>query len=219
MNNFNSYIQNTPSLSSSEKGFAKFLIYVLFIFSINTTQAANQEVSPSVILANIVKQFFSRIASHQEEIEKFPEYMREIIEEELMPSIDYQYAAYKILDKHLSEISQDQRETFVTSIRYYLIRSYVPVFTQYKDQQIIFELVTPTNPNQIVAINAKIIDGNLPDIDIIFKMRQNKKTKQWKVIDMEFKGLSLLHSKQIELNARITKQGIVQVNLELTYIK
>lgn len=215
MNNITLYLQGSPVIGTSKK----FLIFILFIFSINTVKANNQEVSPSVILENIASRLLSRITSDQKEIEKFPEYMREIIKEELMPSIDHQYAAYIILDKYLTEISKEQRERFVTSIRYYLIRSYVPVLTQYKNQQVIFEPEMPTNKKQIVTIKVKVIDDDLPDIDIIFKMHQNKKTKQWQVIDLEFKGRSLLYSKQTELKVRIAKQGIAQVNLELAYIK
>ena len=50
-------------------------------------------------------------------------------------------------------------------------------------------------------------------------MRQNKKTKQWKAFDITIEGISLLSSKQAELNGRITKQGIDQVTLELVALK
>lgn len=50
-------------------------------------------------------------------------------------------------------------------------------------------------------------------------MRQNKKTKQWKSFDMVVEGVSLLSSKQAEINSQIAKKGINQVTLELASIK
>ncbi len=56
---------------------------------------------------------------------------------------------------------------------------------------------------------------NKPTIDLVFKMRQNKKTGQWKAFDMVVEGISLLSSKQAELGKRISKQGVEQVSTEL----
>ncbi len=56
---------------------------------------------------------------------------------------------------------------------------------------------------------------NKPTIDLVFKMRQNKKTGQWKAFDMVVEGISLLSSKQAELGKRIAKQGVEQVSTEL----
>ncbi|MCJ8319135.1 MAG: ABC transporter substrate-binding protein [Colwellia sp.] len=193
----------------------KYIVLALFLLSISAVQASPQESSPYAELESVGNKLFSRISSSQQEIKKFPEYMRVIIEEELMPSIDYKYAAYKILGKHLSKTSKEQRAAFVASIRHNLIRTYATALTQYKNQQVIFEPEKPTNGKRIVAVSTKIVDGNRPDIDIVFKMRQNKKTKQWKAFDMVVEGISLLSSKQAELNGRITKQGIEQVTLEL----
>ena len=194
----------------------KRLIVTLFTFSIATVQATPHETSPYVVLENVGHQLFSRIASNQQEIKKFPEYMRVIIEEELMPSIDYKYAAFKILGKHLPKTTKEQRTAFVASMRQNLIRTYATALAQYKNQQVIFEPTRPTKGKRIVSVNTKIVDGNRPDIDIVFMMRQNKKTKQWKAFDMVVEGISLLGSKQAELNGRINKQGIDQVTLELT---
>ncbi len=53
-------------------------------------------------------------------------------------------------------------------------------------------------------------------INVVFKMRQNKKTGQWKAFDMVVEGISLLSSKKAELGKRIAKQGGEQVSIELT---
>lgn len=179
------------------------------------SQGKQVEGSPYLVLKEVGNNLFTRISANQQEIKKFPYLMRDIVEEELMPSIDYRYASYRILGKHLKKISKEQRADFVQAMRHYLVRTYATALTKYKNQQVIFEADKPTKGKKIVSVKTQIIDMNAPTIDVIFKMRKNKKTGQWKAFDMVVEGISLLSSKQAELSNKIAKQGVEQVTLEL----
>lgn len=144
--------------------------------------------------------------------------MNVIVQEELMPTIDYKYAAYKILGKHLKKTTKEQRAKFALSMRSYLARTYATALKQYKNQQVIFEQEKSTKGKRIVAIRAQIIDLNKQTIDMIFKMRMNKKTGEWKAYDMVVEGISLLSSKKAEFSKRIAKQGVEQVSMELAVL-
>jgi phospholipid transport system substrate-binding protein len=195
--------------------FRKCIFFILFTMTTTTVYATSVEVSPYVVLDNIGTQLFSRIAANQQEIKKFPLYMRVIVEEELMPSIDYKYVAYKILGKHLKKTSKEQRAEFVKAMRHYLIRTYSIALSKYKNQQVVFETEKLTKGKRIIGIKTKIIEQGAPTINLVFKMRKNKKTKQWKAFDITAEGISLLSAKQAELNKKIANQGIDHVTLEL----
>jgi phospholipid transport system substrate-binding protein len=49
------------------------------------------------------------------------------------------------------------------------------------------------------------------DIDVAFKVRLNKKTKQWQAFDMVAEGVSLLDSKKAELGSIIRQKGLPYV--------
>lgn len=189
-------------------------IFTLFI----SASVLSAEVSPYKVIESVGNNLFTRIANNQQEIEKFPDLMRNIVDEELMPHIDYKYAAYKILGVNLKSTSAEQRDNFVVSMRQYLIRTYANALTQYKNQKVIFEKEKSTEGKNIVSVNTQIIDGNRPTIDIAFKLRKNNKTLEWKAYDMVVEGISLLSSKQAELSRRISQEGIEQVTLELASI-
>jgi len=193
-----------------------FYLAVTLIFS--TSSLAN-EVSPYKVIENVGNNLFERIANNQQEITKFHDLMRDIVDEELMPHIDYKYAAYKILGKNLRKTSKKQRSDFVTSMRQYLTRTYATALTQYHNQEVIYEQDKPVKNQKIVSVTTQIIDDNRPTISIAFKLRQNKKSKEWKAFDMVVEGISLLSSKQAELSSKISKQGIEQVTLALASIE
>jgi len=191
------------------------LMAFLLVFSMSAFSSSSlleiAPASPYVVLEKIGTKLFSRIAANQQEIKKFPALMQDIVEEELMPSVDYRYTSYRILGSHLRKTNKEQRDKFVDSMRNYLARTYASALMQYKNQQVIFEPEKSVAGKKIVAIKMQIVD-------IVFKMRKNKKTGEWKAFDMVVEGISLLTTKKAELSKRIAKQGIELVSLELASI-
>lgn len=200
------------------KLFSTPILSMLVFCSFFTSSLFANEITPYKALEEVGNRLFTRIAENQQEIEKFPDVMRQIVAEELMPSIDYKYAAYLILGNKLSDTTKEQRAKFVESMRSNLIRTYANALAKYKNQHVKYEADKPTKGKKIVTVSTQIIDNNKPTINIDFKMRQNKKTKQWKTFDMIVEGISLLSAKQAELRKRITRSGVDQVTLELASI-
>ncbi|MGB1262529.1 MAG: MlaC/ttg2D family ABC transporter substrate-binding protein [Cognaticolwellia sp.] len=195
------------------------LLLVLLAGFIQNSNAAEPTPSPYQVIEVTGNSLFARIASNQDALMKFPELMREIVEEELMPSVDYQYAAFKILGKHLRKSTPEQRAKFVTAMRSYLVRTYANALTQYHDQQVQFEPDTKLKPEaRSASVDVKIVDAGKPDIKITFQMRKDKKSQQWKAYDMIVEGISLISSKQAEFNRRIADLGLDQVTVELASI-
>ena len=197
---------------------ANTMIVFLLVFSVSAFSSEKVMPSPYVVLENVGNKLFSRIAENQQEIKKFPVLMQNIVEEELMPSIDYKYASYRILGKNLKNTNKAQRAQFVSSMRNYLARTYATALKQYRNQTVIFEPEKSVEGKKIVSIKTQIVELNKPTIDVAFKMRKNKTTGEWKVFDMVVEGISLLSSKKAELSKRIAKQGVEQVSIELASI-
>lgn len=180
---------------------------------------ATPSVSPYQVIAVTGNNLFTKIANNQAALKKFPDLMRDIVEEELMPSIDYQYAAFKILGKHLQQTTSEQRVKFITAMRSYLVRTYANALTQYSNQKVLFEPESQLRANvKSASVDVKIIDSGKPDINITFQMRKDTKSQEWKAYDMIVEGISLISSKQSEINRKISDLGLDQVTLELASI-
>lgn len=188
-------------------------IMLLSVFSLSL--AAQPALTPKEVINQTGDKLFSRIAASQTELQKFPELMRNIVEEELMPAVDYRYAAFKILGKHVRKASKTQRTKFVSSMKHYLVRTYANALNQYKNQQVSYGQSKLSNSGRLASVDALITEDGKPDIHLTFQMRKNKKTGQWKAYDMIVEGISLLSSKQAEFNTRINKYGLDQVTIEL----
>jgi len=200
----------------------KLIVLLVLLTSLiqnSIATAATPSVSPYQVIETTGNSLFARIANNQEALKKFPELMRDIVEEELMPSVDYQYAAFKILGKHLRNTTKEQRAKFVTAMRAYLVRTYANALTQYSDQKVLFEPAAKLREDaRAASVDIKIIDDGRPDIKITFQMRKDRQSQQWRAYDMVVEGISLISSKQAEFNRKISELGLEQVTVELASI-
>ena len=76
---------------------------------------------PYKMVEQVASKTFARIKLEQENIKKDPEIFRTIMEEELMPYIDYRFSAYKVLGKYTRQIKQKELLEFVTVFREYYL--------------------------------------------------------------------------------------------------
>jgi phospholipid transport system substrate-binding protein len=188
------------------------IIAIALFSSFNVTAKAVDKKNPYAMIETVAKVTFKRFADEQTEIRKTPDILKNIVREELMPYVDYRFAALKVIGvKNYKQTTKQSRADFVTVFREYLVTSYAQVFTLYKQQKVDFEPEKSFSNATVVAVRTSVLDPNRPPIDISFRVRKNKKTLEWKAYDMVAEGVSLLDSKQAELSGLIRQKGLPYV--------
>ncbi|WP_192506544.1 MlaC/ttg2D family ABC transporter substrate-binding protein [Pseudoalteromonas aurantia] len=176
---------------------------------------------PYSMVQQVADNTFKRVARDQEKVQKNKEHLRVIVKEELMPYIDYKYAAYRVLGSYIQKIrtmenKEDKAQaikhvrTFIDVFQRYLVATYAGVFTQYTDQKVEFGAVKDFSKDDVAIVKTKIIEAGKPDIRIDFKVRKGK-NNEWRAYDMMAEGISLLDAKQTELHGILRQQGIEHV--------
>ncbi|WP_394128597.1 phospholipid-binding protein MlaC [Vibrio hepatarius] len=196
----------------------KKLVLTLCSLMLTFQVAANEvdKTQPYQMMKKVSEVAFARLKAEQEQIHQDPEYLKVIVDEELMPYINEKYAALKLLGPNLKGAKREDVATFIIAFRSYLISSYAQVLTQYTDQTIEFGPETKLNPKKsITGVKVDIVDAPRPNIKLEFKLRKDKKTGEWQVFDMIAEGISLLSSKQSEWNGKLRQEGILAVAKEL----
>ena len=176
-----------------------------------TTVAQAQEVNgqnPYELVKDVATRTFDRIKSNREAIKQNPEMLRTIMEEELVPHIDYQFAAFMVLGKHFKSVPKDKLGEYVTTFRKYLITTYASAMGYYDNQEVLFEPESDFADKKSVTVRAVVKDDSRPDIKIAFKVRKDDRTNQWKAYDMVAEGISMLNSKRSEFESILRQDGI-----------
>ncbi len=168
---------------------------------------------PYKMMEVVADNTFSRIARDQAKIGADPEFLRQIINEELLPYIDSRYAALRVIgtSADLKNTPREELLAFVDAFQGYMISTYAGVFTQYRDQKVIIEPARAIDNQKIITIRTRVIDPGKPDINIEFKLRRGRDSDNWLVFDMVAEGISLLDSKRAEFGNLIRQQGLKNV--------
>lgn len=167
--------------------------------------------NPNQVLHSVSTNTFARLTADKERIKNEPNYIKVLIEEELIPYFDYKYAAYKVMGPHLKKSTKIQRREFVEAFKDYLINAYGHILAEFEQQEIQILDNGHFKDKKIVSISVRIRDQNEQLTQIAFKLRKNKKTGQWKVFDVIAEGISMLSTKRSEVNELIQKEGIDHV--------
>ncbi len=195
----------------------KRYISVILMLALSWTVNAQSidRTEPYQMMKQVAEHSFQRLKSEQPKIQQDPNYLKVIVEEELMPYINEQYAALKLLGPNLKGAKREEVGEFIKAFRAYLVTNYAQVLTQYSDQEIEFgpEPVLEDD-RRISSIKVDIIDTPRPNIKLEFKLRRDK-SGDWAAFDMIAEGISLLTSKQSEWSGKIRKEGILAVAKEL----
>ncbi|GAC20602.1 MlaC/ttg2D family ABC transporter substrate-binding protein [Paraglaciecola arctica] len=188
---------------------ALLLLSGILIFCSGIAQAQNE--NPYVMLEDVATKTFSRIKKERQLIEVEPELLRTVMEEELLPYVDYSFSALKVLGKYYKKVPRDKIPEYISVFRSYLITTYALAMAYYDGQDVEFQPVREVTDEKTVTVRAVVREPGRPDINLAFKLRKNNKTNEWKAYDMVAEGISLLSSKQSEFQSILRKDGIQKV--------
>ncbi|EKO3477096.1 ABC transporter substrate-binding protein [Vibrio fluvialis] len=196
------------------KQYVILLVSALLTWTANAAQEIDQT-EPYLMMKQVALKSFDRLKAEQDLVHKDPEHLKVIVEQELMPYVNDQYAALKLLGPNLKGAKREDVARFITAFRAYLVTSYAQVLTQYSDQTIEFGPEQAVGDDRrITSVKVDIVDTPRPNIKLEFKLRKEK-SGEWRAFDMIAEGISLLSSKQSEWNGKIRQEGILAVAKEL----
>lgn len=176
--------------------------------SLTFTSVSYGQEDPYVMIQDVANKTFKRINAERSQIKQNPEVLRTVMEEELLPYIDYKFSALKVLGKYYKNVPKDKFPEYLNVFRTYLVTTYAIALSYYDDQDVIFEPAQDATGKKAITVRAIIRDDKRPDINLSFKLRKNRKTNEWQAYDMVAEGISMLSSKQSEFEPILRKEGV-----------
>ncbi|MCF1426491.1 MAG: ABC transporter substrate-binding protein [Shewanella sp.] len=166
--------------------------------------------NPYIMMETVANQTFDRFKSDKVKIDADRNYLKVIVEEVLMPHVDYRYAGLKAMGRYVRDASPEQRQAFVDAFRAYLITTYADALSSYTDQTIEFAPARKFDDAKDVRVYVKIAESGRPDIKLEFRLRKQK-DDSWKAYDLKAEGVSILRTKTEEFDGLIRQYGLDKV--------
>ena len=185
--------------------FAKIVVISTALFAMQSVMAND---NPYLLMQNASDKLFSDIKANQAKITQNPNYLKNIVRQDLMPYVHVNYAGSLVLGQHFKTTTPEQRNKFFTAFDQFIVQAYAQALTMYKDQKVEIEQPKDVSDSK-VSIRVKVIQsGNQAPINLNFYWRKNSKDGKWQVYDMAAEGVSMVDTKKQEWSSILRKDGI-----------
>lgn len=194
------------------------MIAMLAIVPLTAATAADQS-NPYAQMNEAAQKTFDRLKNEQPKIRANPDYLRQIVEQELLPYVQVKYAGALVLGRYYRDATPAQREAYFAAFREYLLQAYGQALAMYHGQTYQIAPEQPLNDASIVPIRVTIIDNNgRPPVRLDFQWRKNTQTGGWQAFDMIAEGVSMITTKQNEWSDLLRTKGIDGLTAQLQSI-
>jgi ABC-type transporter MlaC component len=181
------------------------VIFILLSLLISSFVLASTEEAESK-----VKRVFEQIESSLFSLKSKNEFTKANVKNELtkyfLPEVNSQYFSYKVLNKNLPKISKEQKDEFVRELTSQLINTYSHLLTKHNDETISVGRGVLSKSGKIAIVNLTIVGKNKSNKAVVKMLKSSDES--WKFYDIVVEGVSLIDTKQAEINSSINKLGL-----------
>jgi len=183
----------------------KILIVCLLLMQCTLSFAAL--VGPDELIKQTSEKVLGALDSNKEKYKDQPEEIFKLVNDIILPHLDFRAMSKLALGKNWRKASPDQQKRFVSAFKTMLIRTYSKSLTEYAGQEIKFlPYRPPAEGKRTTKVKTVINQGTGPDIPIIYSLRI--KDDIWKVYDIKIDGISLVTNYRNSFASDILKVGI-----------
>ena len=187
---------------------------ILPIFFIANSQAqANIQPPDELIKVNTLKMLRS-INEHRPEIKKTPAKLTSLVEEIILPHLDFITASKIVMGKYWRRAEKAQKIKFIRQFRLLLLRFYSSALSEYldgKNKDLKLDLIKyfPVNIKEgetTLTVRGEVGQDKGPAIPIYYRMHLTK--KGWKIFDVSVEGISMITTYKNNFATQLKTDGI-----------
>lgn len=199
-------MRNLKTISSAWLGLLLF-----FGTAAATTHAGTE--SPKALLETASQKMFDALNANRDKIKQDPNVTQELIEEILMPHIDFIAASKWVLGSHWDSASKEQKIGFIKAFRTLLLRFYSSALTEYlvnNDDKLDASMMTFLDPgkptNGQITVRSEVHPKSGKAVPINYQMHETR--KGWKVYDVSVEGVSVITTYKTSFASEIQQSGL-----------
>ena len=185
---------------------------LLFAASLLIAPVQAEPTAPNTVLDMATRQMITAINANQEKIKTDPSVVNGLVEDILMPHIDFIASSKWVLGKHWRGASKEQKLEFIRQFRALLLRFYSAALAEYlttntvsEDMFVFLPLRGDANAKR-VTVHSEIHAPSGTIIPVKYNMHLTQ--KGWKVYDVSIEGVSMITTYRTSFASEIKQKGL-----------
>lgn len=179
------------------------LLLCAFVLAAGPLHAAE----PVELVEGAINRVLETLRADEARAQDDPDFVLEVIEEEVLPLIDIDGMARLILARHWRDATPEQRQRFTAAFRDTLLNAYGVRLADYLDRRVVVVPRRSRQDDRMAVVSTEIEMGRgQPNIAVNYRLRPVD--DEWKVFDVEAEGLSFVGNFRSSFNTEIGRHGL-----------
>lgn len=183
----------------------RFSAALLCFWLLLATVAAAQPTAQQVVQETL-DGISAQLDGRREELSKNKSELYALIDRELLPKFDVDYAGRMVLGKSWRTATPQQRKRFVDVFYSFLLRSYASAILKFEQDKV--RVLPPRTPPKggrtVVQTEMRMPEGTL--VPVHYSMRETP--AGWKAFDVRIEGISYVQNYRNQFNAEVAAKGL-----------
>lgn len=169
--------------------------------------AAMPERDPVDLVETTADRVLSELREDPERTRENPEFLFDLVDEIILPLIDFEGMSRLILARHWRTATPEQRERFTEAFRDMLVRTYTRQMAEHMDKDIRVLPHRSFRDERMALVATEVVMGQgESNIPVTYRLRPVD--GEWKVFDLEVEGLSFVTNFRTAFGAEVEKEGL-----------
>lgn len=194
----------------------KHAIKLLGMVWLGWASAALAATAPDAVIQSATDAMLVRLTTEKAMITANPAHVESIVRDVVLPHVDVDAVARRVMAKHWKAATADQQQRFTAEFQSYLIRFYANAFANYDGEKIRFVGTPEADDRGNATVKTEIVRRTGAPIPVAYRM--TPAGDSWKMYDVVIEGISLVQSKKDEFGPLMTSKGVDKVIADLASV-
>lgn len=173
-----------------------------------SAQDANSQ-DPAQILENAARTMLKELDAHRAEYRKDPSKIDSLVEKDLLPHFDTEYAARLVLGAHWRDASADQRKRFIDAFYHSMVANYGRSLVDFTGDRLKVYPTKMGSDADRTTVRTEVKRDNGSTVPVNYTMHRGP--DGWKAWDVVIDGISYVKSFREDFGAEIDQKGLDEV--------
>jgi phospholipid transport system substrate-binding protein len=173
-----------------------------------SAQDANSS-DPSQILESAAQSMLKELDANRAEYRKDPSKINALVEKDLLPHFDTEYAARLVLGTHWRDATPEQRKRFITAFYHSMVANYGKSLVDFTGDRLkVFPTKIGADADR-TTVRTEVKRDNGSTVPVNYSMRRGP--DGWKAWDVVIDGISYVKSFREDFGSEIDQKGLDEV--------
>ena len=162
---------------------------------------------PMVLMRQVTDDVLKNVDANRKLYKKDKGKLYAMVDELILPHVDFRYVAQLALGRNWRGASEDQRTRFTQAFRELLVRNYATALLTYNDPKVKYTASRIGADGRDAVVNSQVTSPKGQSTALSYRLYRNK-SGEWKLYDVTAEGVSLVTNYRNGFDREVRQAGL-----------